>query len=76
MCTHKRILASENDLGKVTECGCGTIHITIGPVSVALNDHAVRRLHALLGTAVQRLSALPDNGNSHEEKCESSTRVH
>jgi hypothetical protein len=44
----------------VAECNCGTLHVTFGPVSYALDSEALRRLHELLGAAIQRLDSAPD----------------
>lgn len=68
MCIHKRILAVENDFGQVTECDCGTIHMTAGPMSIALNYHTFRKLHALLMTAMEQLHDLPANTSMPEEE--------
>ena len=76
MCTHKRLLASEKDFGHVAECDCGTIHVTVGPVSVALNQNALRRLRDLLTSAAERLPASSGSTGFPEEKQEDSSRVH
>jgi hypothetical protein len=54
MCTGKRVLATEEGFGHIAECGCGTVHVTIGPVSVALDAHSLIRLNNLLGAAVAK----------------------
>ncbi len=57
MCAGNGILAMQENFGHVAECNCGTIHLTVGPVSMALDAHALRRLHELLGTAIQTLDS-------------------
>jgi hypothetical protein len=54
MCTGKRVLAVEENFGQVAECECGTVHVTIGPVSVALDSHSLRRLRNLIGAAIEK----------------------
>jgi hypothetical protein len=60
MCTAKGFLAVQENFGHVAECNCGTLHVTFGPVSYALDSEALRRLHELLGAAIQRLDSAPD----------------
>jgi len=55
MCAGKGILAEQENFGHVAECGCGTLHVAIGPVTVALDEQALRRLHEMIGTAIVRL---------------------
>lgn len=57
MCAGKGLLAVDENFGHVAQCGCGTLHVSVGPVSVALDAKALRRLHELLGTAVERLDS-------------------
>lgn len=60
MCVGNALLAVEENFGHVAECGCGTLHVTVGPVSVALDSRALRRLHEMLGAAIARLHSTPD----------------
>jgi len=60
MCVGKGILAMEENFGHVLECACGTVHVNVGPISVALDRNAMRRLHDMLGAAIARLDAAPD----------------
>jgi hypothetical protein len=57
MCERKGLLAVEENFGCVAECGCGTLHVTVGPVSVAVDAHALHRLHELLGAAIEKLES-------------------
>ena len=57
MCTGKGLLAVQENFGHVAVCGCGTLHVTVGPVSVALDAKALRRLHELLAAAIERLDS-------------------
>ena len=61
MCAGKGFLAVVENFGHVAECDCGTIHLTIGPVSVALDTESLRRLHAMLGAAIERLESASDD---------------
>lgn len=60
MCAGKGLLAVQENFGHVAECGCGTLHVTVGPVSMALDAKALRRLHELLGAAIARLDSEAD----------------
>jgi hypothetical protein len=60
MCAGKGFLAVRENFGHVAECDCGTIHLTIGPVSVALDTESLRRLHGMLGAAIERLDSAPN----------------
>jgi hypothetical protein len=53
MCKGTGILAMRDNFGHVVECGCGTIHVTVGPVTLALDPHALRSLHEMLGQAIE-----------------------
>jgi len=57
MCERKGLLAVQDNFGCVAECGCGTLHVTVGPVSVAVDAQALRRLHDLLGAAIDKLDS-------------------
>jgi hypothetical protein len=59
MCAAKGFLAVQENFGHVAECDCGTLHVTFGPVSYALDSQALRRLHQLLGAAIDRLDSAP-----------------
>ena len=65
MCEKKGLLAVQDNFGCVAECGCGTLHVTVGPVSVAVDAQALRRLHDLLGTAVDKLDSAELPGQEH-----------
>ena len=57
MCSAKGLLAVQDNFGHVAECACGTLHVTVGPMSVALDGKALRRLHELLGAAIEKLES-------------------
>jgi hypothetical protein len=48
------MLAVQENFGHVAECACGTIHLAIGPVSVALDSNALRRLLEMVGAAIHK----------------------
>lgn len=58
MCKGKAVLAERDNFGLVAECGCGTVHVTVGPVSVALDVEALRKMHEMLGEALSRLDSI------------------
>jgi hypothetical protein len=53
MCKGTGVLVKLDDFGHVLECGCGTIHVTVGPVTLALDPQALRTLHKMLGRAIE-----------------------
>ena len=55
MCKRTGILAIRDNFGHVVECGCGTIHMTIGPVTVSLDSGSLRTLHEMLGQAIKNV---------------------
>jgi hypothetical protein len=61
MCTTKKLLAVEQQFGCVTRCDCGTIHLTVGVVSLALDQEALGRIYQLVGAALKQLPTVPDD---------------
>ncbi|HTQ60473.1 MAG TPA: hypothetical protein VMI32_09635 [Candidatus Solibacter sp.] len=59
MCRGTGLLATRENFGHIVECGCGTIHLTIGPVTVALDARSLRSLHKMVGQALERMDSLP-----------------
>ena len=59
MCTGKRFLAVEEAFGSVSACDCGTVHLTLGSVSLALNASTLRRLQSMVNAAVKQLPPAP-----------------
>ncbi len=64
MCASKEFLAVQENFGHVAECGCGTIHLTVGPVTLSLDSEALRRLHDMVGNAITQMES--DTHDSHE----------
>jgi len=57
MCSSRGFLTVQENFGHVAECGCGTLHVTVGPVSLSLDGDALRRLHEMLGNAISQLES-------------------
>lgn len=57
MCAGNGVLAVQENFGHITECGCGTVHVTVGPVTLALDSQALRHLHELVGAAITQQEA-------------------
>jgi len=66
MCEGKYMLAVEENFGHVMECGCGTLHVNVGPFSVALERRSLRKLHEMLGAAIARMDSACDEINQPE----------
>lgn len=56
----KSFLAVHDEFGHVVECDCGSIQMRVGPVTLALDECALRRLHEMVTEAVCRLDAASD----------------
>jgi hypothetical protein len=56
----KNFLALADEFGHVTECDCGSIQMRVGPVTLALDENALRRLHEMVTEAVGKLDAASD----------------
>jgi len=70
------MLAVEEDFGHVAECDCGTIHLTVGAISVALSVEALRRLERLLAAAHTRLASPPERAAESSEIVAHAPRLH
>jgi hypothetical protein len=53
MCGNSKVLAVLDNFGAVTQCGCGSIHLSVGPVSVAVDSATLRKLHQMLEAALE-----------------------
>ena len=51
--TGARKLAEREGFGCVYECGCGTVHIAIGPVELKLTREGIAQVHAMLCEATE-----------------------
>ena len=60
MCSPKWMVAVEDGFGVVAECHCGTLHLSVGPVSVALDREGLERLHSLTEVALRQLASTPE----------------
>lgn len=76
MCTTKKLLAFESHFGCVTHCDCGTLHLTIGVVSLALDQEALRRIHQLVGAALKQLPERPDENTQVTQEGLRAVHVH
>jgi hypothetical protein len=56
MCAGNRLLVVDENFGHVVECGCGTLQVGVGPVSVALDAASLRKLYEMIGVALMRLA--------------------
>ena len=56
----KSFLAVHDEFGHVVECDCGSIQMRVGPVTLALDECALRRLHEMVTEAVCSLDAASD----------------
>jgi hypothetical protein len=53
----KSFLAVHEEFGHVLECDCGSIQMRVGPVTLALDESALRRLLEMVTEAVGKLDA-------------------
>jgi hypothetical protein len=66
MCAGKTVLAVQENFGVVAECDCGTIHVTVGPVSLAVDSEALRKLHVMIGMAIEHRETVPSDVDAHK----------
>jgi hypothetical protein len=66
MCAGKTVLAVQENFGLVAECDCGTIQVTIGPVSLSIDCEALRKLHSMIGTAIEHRETMPSEIDAHK----------
>jgi hypothetical protein len=50
----RRVLA-EGSVTRLESCGCGSLYLTVGPLTVCLHLSAVEELHRILGRALVTL---------------------
>lgn len=46
---------ADGPLCRIDRCGCGMLHVTLGPLTVRLEPAACRAVHATLAEALDRL---------------------
>jgi hypothetical protein len=51
----KKMLASRGKFGCVYECGCGTVHVAVGPVDLKFNPESLLETYEMLGEAIEQL---------------------
>jgi len=54
-----RRVVAEGEVTRVERCDCGSCHLTVGPVTLALHPTALAELHRTLGRALGALAAEP-----------------
>jgi hypothetical protein len=67
MCAGNRLLVVDENFGHVVECGCGTLQVGVGPVSLALDAASLRKLHEMIGVALMRLTCAADDLQTTDE---------
>lgn len=71
----KSMLAQHEDFGHVLECDCGSIQMRVGPVTLALDESALRRLHEMVTEAVGKLDAASDKSMQDDQLVSQSVRL-
>ncbi|MGC2404649.1 MAG: hypothetical protein WA510_32960 [Acidobacteriaceae bacterium] len=52
------ILAKHSGLGRVCLCECNSVHVSVGPVTLNLEQAAFMQMVTLLGNAAEQLSEI------------------
>ena len=60
----KAILAEQPGLGRIYLCGCESIHMTIGPVTVNLSPEAFAKVSAMICKAMGEMSGAEGSQNA------------
>ena len=58
-CASRRGLLSEGPFCKVEQCGCGTIHLSLGPFTLRLHPDVVESIWRTLGEALGQQPLTP-----------------
>ncbi|MBE7181046.1 MAG: hypothetical protein INR71_07535 [Terriglobus roseus] len=53
--SHQLVLAENSHVGNVAVCGCGTIHVSLGAVSLRLSPEVFGEAVAMMRMAMQNL---------------------
>ena len=53
-CRPERALLAEGPFCKVESCECGTVHVSLGPMTLRLHPEVVESVWATLGVALGR----------------------
>ena len=56
MANQEKLLASRDGLGRVQQCACGTIHVSVGPVELKFTPESFLQTFEMLRDAVSRLN--------------------
>jgi hypothetical protein len=56
-CRPQREILAQGPICQIEQCECGTVHVTIGPLTFRAHGEAIVSLWTTLGEAVHRLSA-------------------
>jgi hypothetical protein len=71
----KSFLAVHDEFGHVLECDCGSIQMRVGPVTLALDECALRRLHEMVTEAVGKLDAVSEKSVQDDPLVSQSVRA-
>lgn len=55
-----RTLLARSPSAEVTRCTCGHIHLSLGPMTIRMDEAALHAIWLTMGDAVQALSAGPE----------------
>jgi hypothetical protein len=61
------LLASRDGLGRVQECACGTIHVSVGPVDLKFNRESFLQTFEMLRDAVAELKTRSNDTKQFEQ---------
>jgi hypothetical protein len=67
MSCSKKVLASHGKFGCVYECGCGTIHVSVGPVDLKFTRASLLEMYAMLAEAAQELEPRSEGEGQTED---------
>jgi hypothetical protein len=54
ICRPQRVLLAEGPFCKIESCDCGTIHVSLGPITLRLRIDVVESIWGTLGEALGR----------------------
>jgi hypothetical protein len=58
---HQHYVITDLDQVRVRLCGCGVVHMSMGPVAINLSPQALKGMSSLLSHLISELDAVPPN---------------
>lgn len=67
MSNQEKLLSSRDGLGRVQQCACGTIYVSVGPVELKFTRESFLQTFEMLRDAAGRLDSHPGDSEPIEQ---------